>query len=161
MATWKMKGLDEYIEKLEAISGDAEEQIKRAVYVGAGIVADEIKASLLTMPTHDADDFGTQKDPISGLTEEQKQDVINGFGITRFKKEDHLIYVKCGFAHASRTKTKRFPGGVPNATLMRSVESGSSFRVKTPLIRQAVNRSKSRALEAIKQEFETQINMIM
>ena len=161
MANFKMRGLDEYIERLERMTDDADEQIKRAVYVGAGIVANEIHASLATIPTHSDDQYGTSDKPLVGLTSSEKEDVINAFGIMKMRKEERFICVKIGFGRRSRTKSKKYPFGIPNAALMRQVESGSSYRRKTPVIRQATTRSKERALDAMQRELEKQINMIM
>ena len=57
--------------------------------------------------------------------------------------------------------TKKYPNGTPNVMLMRSIESGTSFREKHPVFRPAVNRSRKKAIEAMRNKFDEQIKKKM
>ena len=70
---------------------------------------------------------------------------VNGEGNTN---------TKVGFAGYGTFPTKKYPKGVPNALLARSVESGSSVRKKAPFVRKAVNKSRDKAIS----EMEKKIN---
>ena len=46
MAYFRVKGADEYAEKVKKLSKNADKIIKRAVYDGGGVVADAVKQGL-------------------------------------------------------------------------------------------------------------------
>ena len=50
MAKIDFKGIDEYEKVLDTLERESEEIIKSAVYKGAALVADEIKAGLKELP---------------------------------------------------------------------------------------------------------------
>lgn len=161
MASFNMRGLDEYMRRLEALKDDTSKEVEAAVMAGADIVADAIRTSLTTIPTHPEGTYGTQKNPERGLTPREKADVLSHFGLAPIRDEGTNINTKAGFAGVSSTKTKKYPGGVPITTLVRRIESGTSWIEKTPVIRPAVNRSKTAALEAMQKELEKQIEQLM
>ena len=161
MATFKTTGLDEYIADLERLSTDADETIRKAVRSGANVLADEIKAALYTIPVHPENEWGTPSDPISGLTAQEKQDVIAAFGLSPMRDDNGYINRKAGFDGYSNHKTRKHPKGIPIPLLVRIVESGSTFQKKTPIIRPAVNRARQAALNEMQKALEEQINSTM
>ena len=56
MAKISFPELDAYISKLSKLYKDTEPIVKAAVYEGAGIVADEIKKGLESLPIQEQDD---------------------------------------------------------------------------------------------------------
>lgn len=161
MATFKPKGLDEYIEELEKLTGEADAMIRASVYEGAKVIADEIKAALYGIPVHPDKEYGAPGNPISGLTAVEKEDVIDSFGLSPMRDENGFINVKTGFDGYSRHKTRKYPNGIPIPLLMRMVESGSTFQRKTPVVRQAVNRARKAALDAMQKAFDESTESIM
>lgn len=157
MATFKATGIEEYVRMLEDVNTDAEEDIKKAVYAGAEVIADSIKAALYTIPEHSDDELGSQSKPIRGLTAKEKSEVINGFGLAPMRNDRDYINTKAGFAGKSSTKTKTYPSGTPIVKLIRGTESGTSFRMKTPVIANAVARVKEEAIEAMQKSLEKSI----
>ena len=97
------------------------------------------------------------KNKLTGISRKQKQDLIAGFGLSPMEDSGDFINTKAGFEGYGSIKTKKYPKGTPNAMLMRSVESGTSFREKRPTVRPAVNRAKKRAQEAMEKELDKQI----
>ena len=57
--------------------------------------------------------------------------------------------------------TKKHPGGIPNALLARAITSGTSFRVKNPIIRTSVNKAKKKSIAAMQKEIEKGIGKEM
>lgn len=160
MAKFEFKGLDEYIAKLNKLQSNSEMTVRRALYVGAGLVADSIKASLSGIPTRDPDKY--YKDAKApGPTPQEKADLIAGLGIAHMKMEGTKITTKVGFSGYSSHRTKSFPGGVPIPVIARSIESGNSWMQKHPAIRQGVNRAKASAESAMQKELENEINKLM
>ena len=148
MATWKFRGLDTYIAQLERLNISADAQIKKAVYDGAAVVANNIKSALNTIPTED--DYVPKGKMRKGIKQEDKDSLIKGFGLAKMQNRNGYINTKAGF------KGKN-PSGVNNSTVARQVESGTSWLRKHPVIRQATNRSKREAEQAMKKTLESEI----
>lgn len=159
MAKITVKGLEEYTVRLGKLGKESEKITKEAVYSGAAIVADSIKSGLRNIPT--SNERGTSDKPIAGITRRQKADLIDGFGLAPIENKDGYVETKAGFDGYGKTPSKKYPKGLPNALLMRSVESGTSFRKKTPVIRKAVNASRERSIQAMGEVIDNAIKGIM
>ena len=71
MAKMTIKGLDEYAAKLQKLSGgEADKIMKRAVYEGAGRMADKIRAAIQALPSFEPSWQGYKK-PIRGVSDTQ------------------------------------------------------------------------------------------
>lgn len=151
MATWKFRGLDTYIAQLERLNTAADGQIKKAVYDGAAIVADNIKSALNTIPTED--EYIPKGKKRDGISSDAKEDLIKGFGLAKMQNRNGYINTKAGFKGKNKS-------GVKNTTVARQVESGTSWMTKHPVIRQATNRSKRQAEQAMKKTLESEIRKL-
>lgn len=147
-----VQGLDEYAARVSKLYKDTESIVKQAVYEGAGVVADSIKSGLRQLPVDNGQ--GTETRKLHGITNRQKADLIDAFGLAPIENKEDYIQTKAGFSGYGKTKSKKYPNGLPNALLMRSVESGTSFREKTPVIRKAVNKSRKAAVEAMGEKID-------
>lgn len=157
MAKMEIEGLEEYGKALEALGEKSDEIVKQVVYKGGGIMADAIKAGLKTIPVEEGPmkglpPYGTPENPIEGISRLQKGELLDAFGVSPIQKFSNDINVKIGFDGYSKIKTKKYPKGIPLQLIARSVESGTSFRKKFPVIRKAVNRTKKKMLEIMEQE---------
>ena len=148
MAKWNFEGNDKYIEQLRKLEADSDDIIKRAVYEGAGLVADAVKAAARDLRTDD--EYHKEGDMQMGPRSEQKEGLIDGFGISKMKDEDGYINVKLGF---SGTNDR----GEKNTTVARQVEGGTSWMVKQPFIRQASNATKNACEQKMAQVFDEEI----
>ena len=165
MAKIDFKGIDEYSKKLEILFKDTEKVVREAVYEGAAVVADEIKAGLKGLPIEEGENglppVGTVEHKLSGVSRRQKSDLIDSFGLAPIENDGGYIQTKAGLDGYGSTPTKKYPNGVPNAMLMRSVESGTTFRNKNPVFRKAVNRSRKRCEDKMAETYEQKIKEIM
>ena len=161
MAKIVMKGIEEYANRLSSLFKDTEGIVRKAVFRGASVVADEIKSGLKAIPTIRNNEIGTESNPISGVTKKQKSDLIEAFGLAPIENKRGYIQTKAGVDGYGSVPTKKYPNGVPNAMLMRSVESGTSFRKKTPVFRPAVNRAKERCITEMKKTIDEELGKIM
>lgn len=155
MAKWMIgvSGIDNYIGDLEKLLSMSSENIKRAVYIGAGIVTDEVRKSIQALP------LGQPKH--GKVTAAQKAGLLNGLGISGFRTAINYVNVKVGMDGYNDFATKSYPRGQPNAMIARSLESGTSFSPKHPFIGPAVARSQKRAEEAIAKALDEEIKKIM
>lgn len=165
MAKIDFKGLDEYSKKLEILFKDTEKVVREAVYEGAAVVADEIKAGLKGLPIEEGENglppVGTAEHKISGVSRKQKSDLIDSFGLAPIENDGGYIQTKAGVDGYGSIPTKKYPNGVPNAMLMRSVESGTTFRNKNPVFRKAVNRSRKQCEKKMAETIDQKIEEIM
>lgn len=165
MAKIFFKGIDEYAKRLSKLGSESEEIIKRAVYKGAAIVADEIKAGINSIPIQEGNNgfppMGTPENKLYGISRKQKGDLMDGFGLAPMKNENGYIQTKAGVDGYGSIPTKKYPNGVPNVMLMRSIESGTSFRDKHPVFRRATNRARGKAEQAMSEELDKQLEKIM
>lgn len=140
MARLKVTGLDEMIRKVEAAGKQPEELVKRSLYEGAGLVADNLKAAVGAIPT------GGKRQ----ITSEQRAGLQSGIGISHMREENGSVSVVIGFNGQN-------PDGHKNTTIMRRVESGSSSTEKYPTVRPTARRSKAAAMAAMQKQFEEDI----
>ena len=162
MAKWIVgKGLNSYIDYLQKINAVTDEAIGEAVYEMAKVVADSVRSGIQALPTvSNQANIATYKKGYSRLSDEEKQGLLDGFGVSPMQDDGGYINVKLGFDGYNSVKTKKYPKGQPNALIARVTESGSSYREKTPFIRPAVNASKKQAEQAGQMKIDEKIAAI-
>ena len=144
MAKITFPGLNDYELMISRLSKGVDDIAGKAIYAGAGIVADAIKENIKALPI--VRGYGTEKDPLpGGVTAPQKAGLIDGMGISPMQDDGGYLNVKIGFDGYNATKTEKYPQGQPNQLVARGAESGTSWKQKKPFIRPAINASKSRA----------------
>lgn len=137
--------LDTYSGMIERFARkNSRKVIGEAIYKGAEVVADAIKEGIQDLPTEGG----------NGITQTQKQDLINSFGIASLREEKNYSNVKLGFDGYGSKPTKNYPKGLPNQLLARSIESGTSFRKKTPFIRKAVTKTAKKSIQVMQEVLE-------
>lgn len=141
-------GIDQYITQLTNLEYQTEDLIGKAIYKGADIVADAIKANIESLPG-------------SACTDVEKAGLISGFGIAKMQDENGYFNVKAGFDGYNDQVTKKYPKGKPNSMIARSIEGGTSWKSKHPFIAPAVRSSKDAAEKAMAEEIEKGINETM
>ena len=160
MATMKFTGIDEYVKQLNRLTDRSAECVGRAVYQGAGVIADEVKTRIENLPVNN-NAHGAVGSTIRGVTQAQKRGLIDGFGITKIRSDGTFLNVKLGFAGYNTVKTKKYPQGQPNSIIARSVESGTSFRQKTPFIAPAVKAKKNECEQIMKKTLDDEIRKLL
>lgn len=160
MARISFPGLEEYERLISTLGKRTEEIAGRAIYDGAGIIADEIKKGIESLPV--VSGYGTPSNPLpGGVTKTQKEGLIDGMGISSMQNESGYLNVKIGFDGYNKTHTKSYPQGQPNQLVARGVESGTSWKQKQPFIRPAINRAKKWAEDAMAETLDEEIEKIM
>lgn len=160
MAKITMEGLDEYTKALSRLqTGVKDKVIGPAIYQGAEIVADRVRAEIQSLPVDGG--HGTPANPLMGPNQIQKDALLASFGISRMQEDDGVYNVKLGFEGYNPIRTRRWPNGQPNAMIARAIERGTSFLQKNPFMKRATGSSKIHALEAMKKSVERDITDIM
>lgn len=159
MAKMQDKGLNEYVKAIQRIQKGSDIIIRKGVYIGAGILADGVKKE--TRALHTDNGFGTQEAPLNGISNRQKADLIDGMGIAPIREEKDYIHAKIGWDGYGRTRTKKYPRGVPNQLVARSVNNGTSFRKKDPFVDRATKKNRKNAVSGMAQSIEKNIKKEM
>ena len=160
MAKITFPGLSDYELMISRLSKGVDDIAGKAIYAGAGIVADAIKENIKDLPI--VRGYGTEKDPLpGGVTAPQKAGLIDGLGISPMQSDAGYLNVKIGFDGYNATKTEKYPQGQPNQLVARGVESGTSWKKKSPFIRPAINASKQRAEDEMARILDQEIEKVM
>lgn len=142
------ESIDRLIAKLDQMEQSAPEIYHEALYKGAGVIADSIKSRIQALPIEEREDgsapWGTANHPLHGITAKQKAGLIDGFGIAKHRNEGGAYTTSVGFTGTNAD-------GKSNAGIARAVESGSSFRKKTPFVRTGFNAAKAKAEQVMKE----------
>lgn len=159
MAKLKLQGLEEYENKLLELKNLSKEMIGEAVFEGAAVVADEVRKNIQALPIDDR--FVRGGEALYGVSEAQKQGLLDGFGISHMQDDGGYLNVKLGFSGYNSVRTKNYPNGQPNSVIARSVNSGTSFRQRNPFVDNAAANARSRAEEKMKQKFDEACGDVM
>lgn len=146
--------IDTYIADLTKLFNDSEEICKRSAYEGARIVADKCRAGIEGLPVRS---YSKRSGMVSGVTASQKEGLLAGLGIAHFRNDGGFINVKIGMDGYNSTRTNQFPNGQPNALIIRSLESGTSFRARNPVITRATNAARGASEAAIQKQMDEEI----
>ena len=163
MAPIKFPGLKEYEKRLSTLGKEGKAIAEKAVYAGAAIIADAVRANINALPAV-KDEWGVvayNNNWSAPLTETAKKGLQDGFGISPMGNEDGILNVKLGFDGYNDMKTKKYPKGQPNAIIARSLESGSSIAKKRPFVAPAVRKTKKAAEETMAKIIDEEIAKIM
>ena len=155
MARLDFVGIDEYLAQLKELGDKANGICKRALYDGAAVLADAVRAEVEALPTTDRNE-----DP-QGVFEYEKQGLLEGMGIAKMKDEDGRISTRVDFDGYNRMKSKKYPNGHPNSMIARAINSGTSKRKKNPFMSRAVKKARERANKAMSARMDSDINNIM
>lgn len=152
------KGVDDFISELGELKYAAGRLSGRALYVGAKIMADALKAQVKALPVEDSPKGrGGRRNP----TKVEKDGLIDGLGIARKRTENGNSNITIGFDGYNANVTDKWPKGKPNAMIARSINKGTSFMRRIPFKTQAVNASRAAAEAAMVEEVDNQIKQIM
>lgn len=161
MAKITFKKGDEYLMRLSRLESELVEKVcGPAIYDAAGLVADNIILAFLQVPTDER--YGTPGTPAIGPKKIQKKALYECYGITEMQDDGTgFLNVKIGFDGYSGIKTKKWPNGQPNQLIARSIESGTSYMVKHPFVKEGVSVSRKKAIEILKKRVDENIQKIM
>lgn len=144
MAKFKFDGIDKYVDALEKIGGkNTESVLKYAVYPGAAVVADAVRAAL--------------------ESHRDSGELARSISLADMRNDNGYVNTKITFAgYDSEKPSKRFPQGVPNAVKAASLESGNSRgQVGTHIISRTTKSVTERAINEMSKALDEKIGQIM
>jgi len=158
MAKLNVKGLTDFSIQLAELQRGSPQVMSAAVYAGSGKMVEAVKTEIQALPTQEG--YMRPGDLRDTVTKREKEELLSHVGISAITLENGVCSAAIGFDGYTKTATKKYPGGVPVPLIARSVESGSSVRVKHPFMRSAANKNKYAIQEAMKAAAEAKINEI-
>lgn len=172
------KNVPKLVDNWIAFANASDEILEQTVYPGAGLIADEIRHAIEQLPVinetvkengsartggkqhaRDTTKGKAKKGAPAGVTRLEKEGLLEwakgtGMGLAPIRKDKDFLNTKVGFAGYNRHVTPNYPKGHPNVMIARSVESGTSFRQKTPFIAPTVRKYRNQAEEKMAREFD-------
>lgn len=130
MAKIEFKGIDKYVSLMKSLEADTEAICKAAVYDGAGILADAIRA-----------EYSHISHPYGGA------DLMEHLVITSIRNDK-------GFVNTKITIGGYLQSGKPAPLVARVMESGNSHQGKKPFVRPAVSRVKKQCEAAMEKKVD-------
>lgn len=158
MAQIEFVGIDKYFERLDELGKHSIGLCKRALYDGAAVIANSVRAEVNALPTSDRDAKKGESQPILSY---EKDGLVEGLGIAKMKDEHGVIYTRIDFDGYNRLKSKKYPSGHPNSMIARAINSGTSKRRKNPFMTRGVNKGKAQAQAAMSARMDADIEEIM
>lgn len=154
-------GIDELGSMLARLGDRAQDVASGALFDGAGIVADAMKAAIGSIVT---EPFNYVADPDSVgkryASPDEKAALVGKSGIAKFDKSGEDVNTLIGISGQAGYATV---GGKPKAVrlIARSINSGTSFMHKQPVFRKAKSKATGPAQAAIVSKAEQMFNEII
>jgi hypothetical protein len=142
MATITFPGIEQYEKQLEQIGRQAPRILGRALYDGAGILADAVQEEIKGLDR---------------LDPKQREGLSKGLGIASFWEENGNLQTKIGFEGYNRWKTKRWPRGQPNAMIARATIRGTSWMMPNRFTDRAARKARERCIKAMQTRMDREL----
>lgn len=154
--TMQVEGLDEINQMLKDLKDKAGAVASKALYEGAGIMADELNKSakqIKTAPFHYAVFVTREPSP------EEKEIIVNaGAGIAPFSSGGAQVETSVGYANSGYAFLNGKVKPIPQ--IVNAVNSGTSFMKKQPFVRKAATAGSEKAVNAMRKVIEAELAAI-
>ena len=154
----KVDGMAEISELLSEMEDRAPAVASKALYEGAGIMADEIRKgadSIRTAPFKWASSSGETRLP----SPEEKEIVQQAAaGIAKFDKGADSVDTSVGYRNAGYAMLGGKEKPIPQ--IVNAINSGTSFMQKQPFVRKAAKNGQNKAIQAMKDKIESAFEAI-
>ena len=141
------RGLSEYLAQLENLEHRADGMAGQAIWEGAKVVADQVKQNLEALPADEPKPAYQKTEGRRNPTPEEKQGLIDGWGISRKETRSGYINIKTGFSGTNANGTK-------NASVAMRFEAGNEYCRRLAPVSSAIRQSKGAAEAAMKAKIE-------
>lgn len=143
----ELKGLDDLAFMLNRLTDESETAIKRAIYDGAGIMADAVRANIGSIRSGGPSDWERRR------REAQKAGLQEG--LTTYKIENKGAVIEGGVGFDGYNSLEQ-----ANQMVARVFNSGTSFSSKQPFFERAVRSSRGAARQAVIAGIEKEISKL-
>lgn len=152
-------GMAEISELLTQMEEQAPAVAARALYEGAGVMADEIRKGAETIKTAPFDWASKTKGETRLPSPEEKEIVTAAAaGIAKFNKNGTEVDTSVGFRNAGYAELKGKM--VPIPVIVNAINSGTSFMKKQPFVRRSAKTATPKAMEAMRKKIAEEFEAI-
>lgn len=160
MAKLKVNAGESISKMLDNLGKATDGIAKMAIYEGAKVVTDDLKGAINDLP-EDNERYLKGKDEYRSITKIEKKDLIDGLGISKIDVNEKGNYsTNVSVSGYGSVSTRKYPKGVPNVLIARSIESGSSVRRKNPFWRKTVKSVTPKAQKVMEEKINEEIKKI-
>ena len=117
--------INEYLQIIRSLGENADDVVKKAVYEGSAIIANQVSANISAIPVDES--WGTESHPKNGITAVEKAGLQDSFGIADMQDDNGFINTLIGFQQPDYNAN-----GKANIMIARATQSGTSFSRKIP-----------------------------
>ena len=149
----KVDGMAEISETLSRLEQEAPKVAARALYKGAGIMAEAINRGAEEIRTAP---FQYAKDGKTRLPSPEEKEIVlkAAAGIAKFDKNGTEVDTSVGFRNSGYAQLGNKVKPIPQ--IVNAINSGTSFMAKQPFVRKAANSGGKKAMEAMKEAIEAE-----
>ena len=161
MARLQLNGADQIEAMLGNLIGSTRGIAKASLYEGAKILGDEIRKETERLKESEP---GKPKDTnkiYRSVTDLEKKQLLESLGIMEFDTDFDGTRTVIGFAGYGGRKTKKYPKGLPNPLLARSIAKPSKLRRGRRFTKLALKSSGFKALDAMHDKAKRMIDAIV
>jgi len=155
----QVDGMAEISETLSKLEERAPAVAAKALYEGAGVMADAVNnaaGSIKTAPFK----WASRRRGETRLPSPEEKAIVQqaAVGIAKFNKNGTEVDTSVGFRNAGYAELKGKT--VPIPKIVNAINSGTSFMRKQPFVRQAARSGASKAIEAMKTAIEAEFEAL-
>ena len=157
--TMKVDGMEELSEMLSEFQEKAPAVASKALYDGAGIMADAVNKEAGNIRT-ETFHYAVFPGATSRLPSPEEKEIVEAAaaGIAKFNRNGTEVDTSVGFRNAGYAELKGKM--VPIPKIVNAINSGTSFMPKQPFIRKAASTASPKALEAMRKRIEEEFDAI-
>ena len=157
--TIQVEGLKELMAKMDKAPKNAEKIAAKALYEGAGVMADSVSQAVQGIAT---EPFRYAKGGQKRLPSPEEKALVASakHGVAKFRKNGVSVNTSVGFQNAGYGQLGNVTKPIPQ--IANAINSGTSFMEKQPFMRKAFSQSKGAAEAAIAagiQKYEKELDL--
>ena len=145
--------INEYLQIIRSLGENADDVVKKAVYEGSAIIANQVSANISAIPVDES--LGTESNPKNGITSVEKAGLQDSFGIADMQDDNGFINTLIGFQQPDYNAN-----GKANIMIARATQSGTSFSKKIPFFANALRATRGQARERMVQVAEEEFKKL-
>ena len=145
--------INEYLQIIRSLGENADDVVKKAVYEGSAIIANQVSANISAIPIDES--WGTESHPKNGITAVEKAGLQDSFGIADMQDDNGFINTLIGFQQPDYNAN-----GKANIMIARATQSGTSFSRKNPFFANALRATRGQARERMVQVAEEELKKL-
>lgn len=162
MAKVTVFGMEVFLANMQKMNTEARNINKGALGEGAKVAAETLRDAIEMLPIRPDKYTGDQhSNKFYGVTEAEYAQILNNFGIAKFRDSGGAYNTSIGFTGYVHTPSARFNDQVPTGLLVQAVEYGTEFRRPAHVLSKAVKASESDIQGAMQKYIDDKVQQIM